>query len=724
MSEPSASGPEPTPGPDATLISSPKVKVPTQSSLSPQERTSSGETKSPAPLSTVVYVGSQLGPYKLVDKLGEGGMGAVYKARHVKLGKFLAMKILPQHVMSRPDALARFEREMLAVGALHHPNVVQAHDAGEINGVHYLSMEYVEGQDLQQLVKARGPMSVVNACKAIRQAAQGLAAAHKLGLVHRDIKPSNLFVTKQTGQIKILDMGLALLSQEEVPAALTSTGQCFGTPDYMAPEQWNDAHSCDARADLYSLGCTLFFLLVGHPPYPTETHRTAANKMKGHVIDPIPGLQTKRSDVPPGLVAIFERLMAKLPEDRFSSADELVEALAPFASSKGAPTQPISRTASDSDPALPIGQGGPPDRTILESRNIGIDVARALLVLYIVAVVHGVYLLNAFTHPIRSIILFEMPCIFVVTGYSYSLLSTRYGRPTTDLSSYLRYCRSRFLRIVAPYLAYACAGLIAHGCLSGMWTSPDLSAILTAAAAWFNPFTAGMGVTYSCLNWHLWFVKVYLCVVVVLPWFTQFERQFRVPLWLLISIYGATLFGLSFLWLPELAQYTCFYLLWAAVGYALDGRIAASRNDCSIICGIAIVVLSMIAFQQSANLDMQAQKFPPTRIFFAFGAVWFSVLLLIASSISQTTVEYLHSSWWLRPFVKSGYSIYLWQGLAFTVAHIVAGRHQLPLFVTWGIAVGLSIVLGSIFGPIERMRFRFRSAGPAQPVAANASDST
>ena len=140
----------------------------TQSSLSPKEKTSSGETKSPAPISTVVDVGSQLGPYQLVAKLGEGGMGAVYKARHSKLGKLVALKILPQHVLSRPDALARFEREMMAVGGLHHPNVVQAHDAGEIGGVHYLSMEYVEGQDLQELVKAKGPMSVVNACKAIR----------------------------------------------------------------------------------------------------------------------------------------------------------------------------------------------------------------------------------------------------------------------------------------------------------------------------------------------------------------------------------------------------------------------------------------------------------------------------------------------------------------------------------------------------------------------------
>ena len=379
MSDSPAPGPEPSPGPDATLISSPLVEVPTQSSFSPQERTSAGETKPLLQHNTVVDVGSPWGPYPWVAKWGAGGRGAVYKARHVKLGKFVAMKILPQHVMSRPDALARFEREMLAVGALSHPNVVQAHDAGEFNGVHYLSMEYVEGQDLQELVKTKGPVSVVNACKAIRQAAQGLAAAHKMGLVHRDIKPSNLFVTKQTGQIKILDMGLALLSQEEVPAALTSTGQCFGTPDYMAPEQWNDAHTCDARADLYSLGCTLFFLLVGHPPYHSETHRTAANKMKGHVIDPIPDLRSARQDIPDGVDAIYRKLLAKEPKDRFASAAELAEALAPFTKpAVTAPREESRTTNSSAKPAdsdqtqphparLPDSGDAPPNATVAGS---------------------------------------------------------------------------------------------------------------------------------------------------------------------------------------------------------------------------------------------------------------------------------------------------------------------------------------------------------------------
>ncbi len=305
------------------------AKAPTQSALShPSEPTASGETI--GPLSTIINVGNQLGPYKLLAKLGEGGMGVVYQARHTKLGKLVALKILPQHLLSRSDAVSRFEREMLAVGSLQHPNIVQALDAGEINGAHYLSMEYVEGQDLQQAIQTKGAMSVVDACEAIRQTAQGLAAAHELGLVHRDIKPSNLFVTKQTGQIKILDMGLALLAQAEKPSALTFNGQCFGTPDYMAPEQWSDAHTCDARSDLYSLGCTLYFLLVGCPPYHSEIYPSTANKMKGHMLDAIPDLALARPDVPAGVVAIYLKLMAKIPSERFGSADELATALAPW----------------------------------------------------------------------------------------------------------------------------------------------------------------------------------------------------------------------------------------------------------------------------------------------------------------------------------------------------------------------------------------------------------
>lgn len=310
-------------------------------------QTKPADTKLPAPIDSVVNVGSRLGPYQLLEKLGEGGMGAVYQARHVKLDRLVALKVLPPHLLSRPDAVSRFEREMRAVGKLSHPNVVQALDAGEVGGIHYLSMEYVEGQDLLALVRTNGPMSIVGACDCIRQAALGLAAAHKVGLVHRDIKPSNLFITRETGQIKILDLGLALLSQEDA-SPLTSAGQCFGTADYMAPEQWDDAHACDGRADLYALGCTLFALLVGRVPFGGDEYRSMTRKMKGHVQDPAPDLRACRADVPVELDAIYRKLMAKKPEDRFATADALAAALLALIS-KHAESSSGSLAASTSD---------------------------------------------------------------------------------------------------------------------------------------------------------------------------------------------------------------------------------------------------------------------------------------------------------------------------------------------------------------------------------------
>lgn len=278
-------------------------------------------------------VGARLGPYRILAKLGQGGMGAVYKATHSRLDKVVAIKVLSAQVTQQADAVIRFEREMRAVGKLTHPHIVQAFDAGDIDGTHYLAMEFVDGVDLQQLVKDQGPLSVDEACRAIRQAALALSAAHGAGLVHRDIKPSNLLMDK-SGQIKLLDLGLALLSEDSGAAVgLTTSGQAFGTPDYMAPEQWEDAHTADARTDLYALGCTLHHLLVGHPPYGTDRYRTAVGKLKGHVNDPIPPLSTERHEVPAEVVVIYARLMAKLPAERFQTAAELAQALTPFVES-------------------------------------------------------------------------------------------------------------------------------------------------------------------------------------------------------------------------------------------------------------------------------------------------------------------------------------------------------------------------------------------------------
>ncbi len=270
-----------------------------------------------------------LGPYEILQKLGEGGMGAVYKARHTRLDKLVALKVLPAHLTRDVDALARFNREMKVVGKLEHPGIVRAMDAGDANGTHYLAMELVEGQDAAQYVAKRGPLPINTACRLIRQAAIALSYAHERGMVHRDIKPSNLFIAK-SGQVKVLDLGLARLALDEQHTALTSNGQCMGTPDYMSPEQWEDVHSVDHRCDLYALGCTLFHLLVGRPPYGDDQHNSIASKMKAHLLKPIPDVRALRPDIPEELAAIYTKLMAKDLADRLENAKLLADQLVPF----------------------------------------------------------------------------------------------------------------------------------------------------------------------------------------------------------------------------------------------------------------------------------------------------------------------------------------------------------------------------------------------------------
>ena len=375
-------------------IAAPPATGLTSSSMTPNEPTAvtviHGDKAAP-PSNTVHTMvlqpseGTVLGVYRLEKKLGEGGMGAVWKAFHTRLKKHVALKVLPAHLLRDAGLVARFEREMESVGRLDHPSIVRAMDADEVEGTHFLVMEYVDGQDLGQLVKARGARMVREACEMIRQAAVGLAYAHKNGLVHRDIKPSNLFLTKD-GKIKILDLGLARLQGDglaaDVGAGLTGTGQVLGTPDYMAPEQWEDTHTVGPACDLYALGCTLFFLLTGRAPFADDRHQTLPRKMKGHVAEAPPELSTVRGtllsrvkkpapsdsppaaeshnvppahDIPPEVEAVYQRLMAKEPSERFASADELAEALLAIVKSK--------KAAAPSDASIDLAIGPAPADT-------------------------------------------------------------------------------------------------------------------------------------------------------------------------------------------------------------------------------------------------------------------------------------------------------------------------------------------------------------------------
>lgn len=292
--------------------------------------------------------------YELLAEIGHGGMGTVYRALHTHLNRIVALKVLPPERLADPQAVARFRQEMRVVGQLDHPHIVRAFDAGQHESTHYLVLEFADGIDLSTLAQRIGPLPIADACELVRQAAEGLEYAHRRQLVHRDIKPSNLLLTLD-GQLKILDFGLALLWGDQKPhEELTSTGQVMGTVDYMAPEQIQDTHGVDIRADLYSLGCTLFKLLTGSAPFSGPQYRTSYQKMQGHVQDASAPIGQLRPDVPETLAALVARLLSKDPAARFATPGELAQALAPFAG--GADLPGLAQRAADpaAPPATPV----------------------------------------------------------------------------------------------------------------------------------------------------------------------------------------------------------------------------------------------------------------------------------------------------------------------------------------------------------------------------------
>jgi serine/threonine protein kinase len=281
----------------------------------------------------------RIGQYLLHEQIGVGGMGVVYKAEHVNLKRMVAIKVLPETKILSHQAVERFYREMEAIGKLDHPNIVRATDAGEFDGVHCLVMELVDGVDLSNVVRARGALEAADACEIIRQAAVGLQYIYDHGLVHRDIKPSNLLLTCD-GKVKILDLGLARLGRgPESERQLTTSGIGMGTLDYMAPEQLANARDVDIRADIYSLGCTLYHLLSGGPPFAGEAYRDAVEKMVAHAQDPPPPFA---STLPDALFAIVKRMMAKDPVNRFQTPAEVAEVLAQYC--RGAATRHLVET--------------------------------------------------------------------------------------------------------------------------------------------------------------------------------------------------------------------------------------------------------------------------------------------------------------------------------------------------------------------------------------------
>jgi serine/threonine protein kinase len=294
--------------------------------------------------------------YRVLALLGVGGMGAVYQAEHRFMHRLVALKVIRPELVHEPEMVQRFRREVWAAARLDHPNIVTAHDADQAGDTHFLVLEYVEGRNLDEILKERKRLDVAEACEFARQTAEGLQYAFERGMVHRDIKPHNLMVTKQ-GTIKILDFGLARFASElisaeaaheatpraaaadagcyddpsgtrpQVRGGYTDPYICLGTADYVAPEEVLDARRADIRADIYSLGCTLYKFLAGEAPFAGGAQ---ADKLRRHLYSMPRSLAEVRGDVPPALAEVVARMMAKHPEDRFATPAEVVAALSPF----------------------------------------------------------------------------------------------------------------------------------------------------------------------------------------------------------------------------------------------------------------------------------------------------------------------------------------------------------------------------------------------------------
>jgi serine/threonine-protein kinase len=275
--------------------------------------------------------GTMLGPYRLEQFVGGGGMGAVFRAHDTTLDRVVAVKVLSRAQSADDDMLRRFRNEAQSAARLDHENIGRVHAVGSDRGWHYIVFEYIEGRNLRDLVRDEGPFAVGRAMDVVAQVADALEHASARDVVHRDIKPSNIVITP-AGRARLVDMGLARLAPTAGDADLTVSGMTLGTFDYISPEQARDPRAADVRSDLYSLGCTLFYMLAGRPPF---AEGTMVQKLLQHQQDPPPDITALRPDVPVRLAAILARLMAKNPHDRYQRPAVLMADLAACAEENG-----------------------------------------------------------------------------------------------------------------------------------------------------------------------------------------------------------------------------------------------------------------------------------------------------------------------------------------------------------------------------------------------------
>ncbi len=266
-----------------------------------------------------------LGNYLILEKIGQGGMGMVFKALHRRMDRLVAVKVLPPSIVKSSSSIQRFQREVRAAAKLDHPNIVAAYDADEHGGTHFLVMQFVDGKDLSAQVREEGRLPIAKAIDYIEQAAKGLAYAHAKNVIHRDIKPANLLLGRD-GVVRVLDLGLARIQGDKpnLDDQLTQSGHIMGTVDYMAPEQALNTREADARADIYSLGSTFWYLLTAESLYPGDS---MVQKLVAHQNAPLRVLSEVRPDVASEVDVWLQRMIAKSPDDRFQSMDEVIHSL-------------------------------------------------------------------------------------------------------------------------------------------------------------------------------------------------------------------------------------------------------------------------------------------------------------------------------------------------------------------------------------------------------------